>query len=204
MMQFWSLTDGVGIREETGTQIQRRWDGKREPRSIYRQRQTERQERLLIRRPEVRKRVRRRKQQENWKVKYDPHCSLAWANRGRIKNPTVLRMKATKDSVHMCKSVAYKSSVTMLIGWSCSGSSGIQGISQPLSLSPLLPWQHIFCMEIASLAVPTADHKNKTALWEIHKSVRNRFNFRDWKELSCACSACLTTKLAVWWQQRRN
>lgn len=33
------------------------------------------------------------------------------------------------------------------------------------SLSPLLPWQHIFCMEIASLAVPTAE-KNE-ALREI-------------------------------------
>lgn len=33
--------------------------------------------------------------------------------------------------------------------------SGESSASLALALSPLLPWQHIFCMEIASLAVPT-------------------------------------------------
>lgn len=50
----------------------------------------------------------------------------------------------------------------------CSGSPGIHGVSHPLShilsLSPLLPWQHIFCMEIASHAVPAAHKKREKAL----------------------------------------
>lgn len=93
----------------------------------------------------------------------------------------------------------------MVTGWIvslhvCSRSAGIQGIYQCVcvSLSPLLPWQHIFCMEIASLAVPTAEKKGTLRDF---KRVQNRFKFRD---LNCRLggiefyrSACLPVKLAA-------
>lgn len=79
---------------------------------------------------------------------------------------------------------------------------GYLTVSLSLSLSPLLPWQHIFCMEIASLAVPTAE-KKKPRHFERFKRVQNRLKFRDlnwgWEESELCCSACLTIKLAVWW-----
>lgn len=81
----------------------------------------------------------------------------------------------------------------MLTGWSvvlyvCSGSPGIQGVSQPLShmltLSPLLPWQHIFCMEIASLAVPTA-HTKRGISRDLNVFRRDlSYGPTDWMKLS--------------------
>ncbi len=66
------------------------------------------------------------------------------------------------------------------------------------SLSPLLPWQHIFCMEIASLAVPRVEKKALQEIFNVSRAdLSSEIWPADWMEVSNAAVHVLPAKSAV-------